>query len=197
MLAASHRLKIVVFPCITLQHHSTNACRQVNSCRWVASSSSTTTDLSISMTRWNRDLSKSNFLYRHYRTVHRELTTVVFAANCHPSVIQTADIPQSFDNAKIPLCGFSYPDDIPAANLSVCCSTPVKIYHGCFQYCETSLQAWDFWDCILAHTNISGNHVVDASCNPIVPSISSGGRTNGGWKAAALSALLISYLLSS
>ncbi|RMY69099.1 hypothetical protein D0863_06678 [Hortaea werneckii] len=68
-------------------------------------------------------------------------------SNCDPNSVQTIDLPSGWDNNNTRLCGISWPSETPYSNLSACCSGPLEVSNGCFQYCPTDDPSSAFLRC--------------------------------------------------
>ncbi|RMZ10363.1 hypothetical protein D0860_03859 [Hortaea werneckii] len=84
-------------------------------------------------------------------------------SNCDPNSLQTIDLPPGWNNNNTRLCGISWPSETLYSNLSACCTGPLQVSNGCWQYCPTNQTNFEFLSCAVDHiANVSN---AGSSCN--------------------------------
>lgn len=128
-------------------------------------------------------------------TVHPPLSRLtLYTANCKPTVVDTRDAPSSFYNSNNFVCGFSYPDQIPSANFSACCSGSEHFYNGCFHWCTTTGTSTEFNQCLGQHFEFLNGLAYGSLCNRDAED-SGVEQLKAGWKTALVSVLIASIMV--
>ncbi|GAB1733535.1 hypothetical protein NU195Hw_g2190t1 [Hortaea werneckii] len=104
-------------------------------------------------------------------------------SNCDPNSVQTIDLPSGWDNNDTRLCGISWPSETPYTNLSACCSGPLEVSNGCFQYCPTDDPGYAFLRCAVDHiANVSnGGSLCNRRLNAAAPGMGTAVPGLGHW----------------